>query len=223
MNEFEIGMLADDHIDEWIDHPNKKLRRLNLRRWNRVLKMLGDQCFPPQFAKVKPANINAVNRWVTGMADEFRPVLQYLLAKEKDEENIRIALLEGKFPLRGIDVESNIGFFQDYCDSQAEKGTPDTVLEAMIRAYVAATVEVKQLSDADFTDLYTGRKQTPAECLASLFGDAGSWVGTPVDIAEELQESRDNIAQWEEWEREDEEKAEAAKAALAAWRAERGA
>ena len=216
--EFELANLAEDHIDDWLQSKNKRLRRINLRRWNRVLKMLGEPAYPSQYARVKPADLASLNKWVTGMADEFRPVYQYVLGKESEKANVRLLLVDGKVAIRDLQVTTNLGFFQEYCDSQSGKGTPDAALEGMIRVYAAAIEDVVALADNDFAALCAGRRETAEACLAALFGDAGSWVATPVSIAEELKESRDNLAQWEEWEKEDEERREAAQEALRAWK-----
>ena len=196
-----------------------KLKRIACRRWNRILLMFGEEALRP-YHRVKPAKMNVIANWFNGQEDnEFLPVLVYLSEKAKEAEKVRPTFNDdGTVTIRGYNVKTNLKFFSDYCETNN-----DGSLEAMIDTWVSQGLVVKNMSDEDFSDLCEGRGEEPLECLTALFGDAGNWVSTPVDIAEELKEAQENIAARKAWEKEDAEKQAAAQAAYEKWKAERQA
>ena len=201
--EFALAKYADDRIDEWYQHSNKKLRKINLRRWNRVLKMLGEEPYPG-FKKVKPVTLEVAQRWYNGQADnEYHKVVLYLLDRQKTKSKTRVVLDDGTIQIQGNTVHTNLGFFQDYCDKNE-----DGILEAMIAKWNKECVYVQNMSKSNFAALHKGRRQTEQECLDSFFKDAPYWLSADTSVAEELEESKDNIVEWEAWEEEQEKKLE---------------
>ena len=212
----EITNLALDEHENWTHGytdeakgASKKARRRHVRRWGRVLRLLGvtgDEIGHPSIDKLKPANFAVVQSWVTNMDDDFRPVLAYIQEQEAKADKFRVDVVDGAVTMRGITVPTNLDFFQSYCDKN-----DDSILEAMLRRFGAEWEVVEDLSDDDFDILCRGRRQDGAECLASLFGQASHWLRTDQSVLDELAESREIVQEWLEWEEENDRRREEAR------------
>ncbi len=218
---FELFNKIDDTIDDWYASKNRRLKRIHLRRLNRCLVGLGESAYP-DFRRVKPATLETVSRWASvdtqGAAGIYREITLFMIDQQNEKAKVRPELTDGKATIRGMAVETNVGFFVAYID----KGNPDAILERAIERWAEEVAAVEALTETEFDALCKGRKQTADECLASFFADLPKWMSDAASVKEELQESVENLELWAEWEREDAERTAAAQEALAKWRAERG-